>query len=225
MALLMLIEACELKGISIKSANTDGILAELKTGQDTLFQKICADWEKQTKLKLEYNSYQRFVRRDVNNYTALTTDGHIKNKGVFTPPDIKHDVQAPIIQKVARLCLLYDEDPGIQLTASVQESDIYDFLFSFSGTKAFQIYLAEDDTYISLPPEWKISKSNRWYISNTNENQLIKQGGKNNSKIKIPHGENIQLMNDIDNTDIPDDINLDYYLKQIKKLINSCREK
>jgi len=106
LALLMLIEACDLKSIEVLSANTDGILVNLKTGLDQQrFKRICEYWEKTTKMNLEYTYYNKYVRRDVNNYTALTNKNKIKNKGIFAIPDIKHDVKAPIITKASSWCV------------------------------------------------------------------------------------------------------------------------
>ena len=217
LALLMLIEMCDHAKIEVLSANTDGIVIKLHTDQQNKWDTLYKQWEKMTYMHLEYTPYRRYSRRDVNSYTALTIDNKIKNKGVFNPPDIRHDTQAPIIQKLARATLLYDISPQEYLDTNQDELTIHDFIFHFGATRAFDVFLRANE--IDTP----LSKTNRWYASNqTTENQLIKIGGKNGSTIKIPNGENIQLCNTLTNDDIPHDIDFEYYLNKAIKLIEVC---
>lgn len=210
LALLMLIENMVMAGITVVSANTDGILVKIEDDLEyELFLGECQQWEHHTKFDLEYNEYERFCQRDVNNYTALTVDGDIKNKGVFAPEIDRgkpmHFVKAPIVQKAARDWLLFDKP--IEFT-----EDFYDYLFSFSGTRAFTVYLDED----------VIQKTNRWYRSTTEENLLRKFGGKNQNWNKIPDGKNIKIANNIEQNVIPEDLDFDYYTAKIVKLIEDC---
>jgi len=204
-----------MKGIEVLSANTDGILVNLTNKiQKQKFKTICNTWEKITKMNLEYTYYDKYVRRDVNNYTALSTNNKTKNKGIFAPPDIKHDVKAPIIQKLARGALLYETEPSTWLEDHREELTIYDFLFHFGATNTFKVHL--DDK--------PLSKTNRWYISNNGvSNQLAKTGGIRKNTINIPDGKNIVLCNKIENDDVPSDLDLDYYLEKANKLIRSCQ--
>ena len=217
LALLMLIEDYNNNGINVISANTDGVVVKLKKDQHVLFGIRNLSWENQTKFNLEYTEYNAYARRDVNNYTALTTDNVIKNKGCFTPPDLKHDVQAPIIQKMARAYLLYGTDPSDYLDeSSKDEFRIYDFLFSFTGDRRWRITLNDQ----------VMSKSNRWYVSSKPlDNKLVKTGGKLNNTISIPNGENIVITNEIKSEAIPKDLNHSYYIAAANKLIISCEEK
>ena len=137
----MLIEALEEKQIEVISANTDGILVKLHNNKKDTFKQICKEWEKHTQFNLEYNQFVKYARRDVNNYTALTNENKIKNKGIFTPPDLKHDVQAPVIQKMARSHLLYGTDITDYLEENREDLSVYDFLFSFSATKVYEVSL------------------------------------------------------------------------------------
>lgn len=207
LGLLMLIEQVTLAGLEVISANTDGILVKIDDeGDYALFGHVCDEWEQVTKFNLEYTEYERFCQRDVNNYTALTVDGSIKNKGIFAPEIDRgkpiHFVKAPIVQKTARDWLLFDKP--IEFT-----DDIYDYLFSFSGTRAFTVYLDEN----------AIQKTNRWYRSTSKENLLRKFGGKNQTWIKIPDGQNVKIVNKVTETSLPDDLDFNYYNEKIIKLI------
>ena len=199
------------------SANTDGILVKLKPSHEARWTDLCYQWEKATKMQLEYTHYRRYARRDVNSYTALTLDNKIKNKGVFNPPDIKHDTQAPVIQKLARAYLLYDITPKDYLDTNQDELTIHDFIFHFGATKVFDVFSQQGD---ELTP---LSKSNRWYTANdTPDNKLVKIGGKNGSTISIPNSINHQLINTITTDTIPTNIDFSYYLTKAQKLIEAC---
>ena len=84
LTLLMLIEALELSGIKVISANTDGVVALVGNNQREPYEKITSEWKKQTKFDLEYNMYRSYHARDVNNYIAIKTDGSTYGKGVFS---------------------------------------------------------------------------------------------------------------------------------------------
>lgn len=71
LALLMLIEALELAGISVVSANTDGIVIKCPRHLIDTKAAIVAWWEKQAGLGLESVPYKAIYSRDVNNYIAL----------------------------------------------------------------------------------------------------------------------------------------------------------
>jgi hypothetical protein len=87
LCLLMLIEALELNGISVVSANTDGIVIKAHVSQHALRDEILAWWCKVTTFNLEYNDYALLASRDVNAYLAIKTDGTVKSKGAYAPPE------------------------------------------------------------------------------------------------------------------------------------------
>jgi len=83
LALLMLIEAFELAGLRVYSANTDGVVVKCKADQVDTMRNICFDWMLSTSYELEETHYKALASRDVNNYVAVTTEGELKRKGVF----------------------------------------------------------------------------------------------------------------------------------------------
>ena len=87
LSILMLTEILEYNNISIKSANTDGILPYIHESQLNMFQDILDYWENLTQFKLEQTPYQIICSRDVNNYFAIKPDSSVKYKGIFTDPD------------------------------------------------------------------------------------------------------------------------------------------
>ncbi len=83
LALLMLIEAMELAGVTVVSANTDGIVLRCPLDKIDDMENIAFDWMLETSYELERAEYKLLASRDVNNYVAVKTDGEIKRKGVF----------------------------------------------------------------------------------------------------------------------------------------------
>jgi len=82
LALLMLIEALEMAGIPVVSANTDGVeyYCPRKKVKEAL--KIIKKWEKITGYTMENDEYVSLHARDVNNYVAKYSD-HVKSKGAY----------------------------------------------------------------------------------------------------------------------------------------------
>lgn len=93
LSLLMLIERLQLAGITVVSANTDGIECKVPDGYEGTFKSIVQWWEKVTGLGMDMSSYWALYARDVNNYISVGWNKKLKRKGVFRPSgllDNKH---------------------------------------------------------------------------------------------------------------------------------------
>lgn len=86
LALLMLIEELEMAGISVISANTDGVVIKCARCMEWVKDGIIADWEKRTSFETEMTEYKAIYSRDVNNYIALKPNGEAKRKGEYAEP-------------------------------------------------------------------------------------------------------------------------------------------
>ena len=86
LSLLMLIEALELAGIQVVSANTDGIVIKCHDSQRETMLRIFAEWEAATGFETEETEYRMLLSRDVNNYIAVKTDNIVKLKGAYSNP-------------------------------------------------------------------------------------------------------------------------------------------
>jgi len=82
--LLMLIEALELGGIEVVSANTDGVVSKVRKTDYQRFTSIVETWERITNFVTEEVKYRSLHCRDVNNYIAIKDSGDWKAKGVFS---------------------------------------------------------------------------------------------------------------------------------------------
>lgn len=63
--------------------NTDGATLMIKKENVTRYHELCKEWEKLTRLVLEFSDYKSMYIRDVNNYIAVYMDGKTKCKGFF----------------------------------------------------------------------------------------------------------------------------------------------
>lgn len=83
LAILMLIERLEAAGISIVSANTDGIVSKVPTGLRNCAESVVKAWGEETGFDTEDTHYAALYSRDVNNYIAVKTNGSAKLKGAY----------------------------------------------------------------------------------------------------------------------------------------------
>lgn len=87
LALLMLIERMELCGLPVISANTDGIVVKCRNDQRWLYDELIRWWENRTGFVMETSEFRLLASRDVNSYVAIGTDGKVKTKGAYAPPE------------------------------------------------------------------------------------------------------------------------------------------
>lgn len=83
LSLLMAIEALELSGIPVVSANTDGIVMACPRDKYDHMEAVFAGWEQVTSLETEETEYAGLYAANVNNYIAVTLDGKTKTKGWY----------------------------------------------------------------------------------------------------------------------------------------------
>lgn len=87
LALLMLIEALHSAGISVVSANTDGIVIYADRDLDWFADSVIQWWESVTGFTMETTEFKMLAARDVNSYVSITADNELKLKGAFAPPE------------------------------------------------------------------------------------------------------------------------------------------
>jgi hypothetical protein len=79
-------------------SNTDGILIKLYRPEDK--EKIFAiakEWEKRTRLDLEFDEVTKVIQRDVNNYIIVFANGKVKRKGAVVKPLKKDSTKKQVI--------------------------------------------------------------------------------------------------------------------------------
>lgn len=114
LALLMLIERLEAEGISIVSANTDGIVSKCPVVKQDTMRKVISQWEADTGLTTEETRYRALYSRDVNNYLALKVGGAYKSKGTLVPGGLGKNPDYEIVALAA--CEFLDKGTPIAET-------------------------------------------------------------------------------------------------------------
>jgi len=97
--LLDLIEKLEPYCTLIQS-NTDGLIIKLHHPDDyELVDDICYEWEKRTRMELEFEEYVKVIQKDVNNYILIKEDGSYKSKGAYVKKLSTLDYDLPIVNE------------------------------------------------------------------------------------------------------------------------------
>lgn len=203
--------------------NTDGLEMMIPTGSVETYMKVCAEWEKLTKLSLEHDEYKKMIIRDVNNYIAINTKDKVKCKGAFEWEDLEKKKVATfhknksflIIPKAIYAYFVNGVHPEDFLR---DNADIMDYC---AGVKSKGSWYYEE-RYVdkgALKVN-RLQKIVRYYVS--------KNGGKivkchpDGREIQVESGSWLQtVVNRIDSAVSIDqyDINYSYYLEEINKQI------
>lgn len=104
--LLDLIEKLEPYCMIIQS-NTDGVLLKLNHIDDyDLIDDICYEWEKRTRMELEFEQVAKVYQKDVNNYITVDLDGNYKSKGAYVKKLSDLDYDLPIVNHALKEYLI-----------------------------------------------------------------------------------------------------------------------
>jgi len=218
--MLMLIEQLSSSGLKVISANTDGLITLLPTYTHLYYyMQICDKWSKQTNFSLEFTKYNKYIRKDVNNYIVIKEYNNTKEKGDFTQYNnlsLRQGIDKLIISK--SLYNLFVNKIPIETTI-YDETDINNFCIAKKTDNKFvnEFHTLKDN----LHNIEELQKTIRFYIS-TNGGTLYKVDKANNKYINYCVNRKITILNN--NQQIKDikDYNIDYgyYIKETKKIID-----
>jgi len=200
LTLLMLIEKFESNGISVVSANTDGIEYYCRRKDVDMAEEIIADLDKATGYTMEHGEYQGLYARDVSNYVAKY-DGYVKSKGVFGEHSLQKNTQTPICFEAVREFI----NKGTPLEKTIKKcKDIKQFMSARKVTGG---------------GKWKgeyLGKVVRWYYSTEGEN--IWYVSRN---AKVPLTDTAKPMMDLTKK-IPKDLDYNWYIQYAKRMLGDC---
>lgn len=106
--LLDLIEQLEPHWTLIQS-NTDGLIGKIRRRRDlNTIKTVCKEWEERTRMKLDFEIFNKIYQKDVNNYIIIREDGSYKSKGAYVKKlnDIDNDL--PIVNKALKEYFIND---------------------------------------------------------------------------------------------------------------------
>lgn len=219
LSLLMLIEAYELNGINVISANTDGVTIYINKSLLSKVEEINKWWQEITKYELERTDYKKIIFSTVNDYIAIKSDNSIKTKGDFLTDFELHKNKSARIVPIA-LEKYYVE--GIPVEETIRNhNNIYDFCIRQKASKSFHYeginrQTGEKNIY---------NKLIRYYISNTGEKLLkIKNPDCDTNAAEISQVEAGEWLATVCNY-LPKDskienINYKYYIERCNKIIS-----
>lgn len=201
LALLMLIEKLELEGISVVSANTDGVVIHAHKDRLDDLRNIAFDWMLETSYELEETHYRCIASRDVNTYVAVTTDGEAKRKGAFANGGLAKNPDCSIAFDAVAAFL----SNGTPVEQTINEcDDITKFVLVRRVTGG---------------AEWKgqyLGKAVRFYYSDDFENSAQIDYAKNGNKVSKSDG--CKPLMDLPES-LPSDIDRPRYIDMAKKLL------
>ena len=227
--LLMLCEALELEGISIISANTDGIMVKVYEDQEDKFNEISDWWREKTKMKADSDIVHCLIARDVNNYIAQFRT--IKNgvpklkleyKGALNPfmysIDLTKGYDMPIVAQAVSDYFL----KGVPIMDTLQAAtNILDFCKTQNVGRQFHV---EETKVINGKVEHIICQRYvRFYVSN-NGVVIEKVHNDSGARSGLAAGSVVTVLNTLDDKDIAlRDINFRYYYQECIKIIDPIK--
>ena len=219
LSLMMLIEAYELAGINVISANTDGVTIRIKKTLIDKMHEINAWWSELTKYELERADYQKIVFSTVNDYLAIKTDGEVKKKGDFlTDFELHKNKSARVVPIALEQYFLHN----IPVDHTIRHhSNVYDFCLRQKASKDFHY-----EGYDRLTGGKTVyNRLIRYYVSNTGEKLLKVKNADSDSTahdvVQVEAGEwLVKICNQLTSSHPMDDINYDYYIERAMKVVH-----
>lgn len=211
LSLLMAIEALELTGIPVVSANTDGIVVACPRDKYDHMHAVFAGWEQVTALETEETEYAALYAANVNNYIALTLDGHTKTKGWYCE---RGSAQNSVLSKNPDVAICSDAvqaylAKGTPLEQSIRGcADMRKFV-SVRVVRGGGVKLWGEER----PPEY-LGKTVRWYYGRDVPGEIVYAASGN----KVPRsGGAIPCMTLP--ARIPDDLDYDWYIAKAEAIM------
>lgn len=198
LTLLMLAERFEKRGISVVSANTDGIVVKIPRYLDDVAEEVRLDWEIDTGYILEPNDYLSLNSRDINNYIGVTSYG-VKGKGAFADQSLpfyrlRSNPTNEICTQAAKAFL----EKGIPVEKTIMGcTDIRQFV-SIRTVNGGAVKNGK-----------LIGKAIRWYYGAYEMDAIYYQTSGN----KVPRSDGAVPLMKIPDT-MPDDVDYDWYINE-----------
>lgn len=202
LSLLMLIESLNVPGITVVSANTDGVFIRCRKDCVSHLNKIIAAWEKQTGFVTEEAQYEALYARDVNNYIAIKADGYgTKLKGCYGKG------------------LPLQKNP----TTDICSEAVIDYLTLGASIDSTIIHCRDIRKFISIRnvrdpgAEWQgkpIGKTIRWYYAKGIEEAILYRV----NKYLVPKTFGAKPLMTLPD-ELPNDINYDWYIRTAEDIL------
>ena len=215
LVLLMLADILLQYNCEIIQVNTDGVMFIAKKDRESDIMESVSELEQLTKLSFEADRYEAFYQYAVNDYFGVVNENKIDKKGMFITENKLGKGLTPTIIPKAVIAYFIKHIPIRDTIRNC--NDIYEFLMAQRVDKKFKIeynnhYVQRINRYYASTKGYWLYKIKHENGKESFENMLTKSG--------------VKILNKIDNTDVPDDINYAYYESEARKIINDleCRQ-
>lgn len=207
LSLLMLIEELELNGITVYSANTDGVVITSTKDKEPLTLEIIADWEKRTGFQTEETRYKAIYSRDVNNYIALKKSKGVKTKGAFNNPWAEGGGAACLHKNPTTMICVEAIQAYLEKRTPIRQTilDCND-VTKFVCVRAVKGGAVKDGRLLG--------KSIRWYYSNQETGEIVIAASGN----KVPKSEGAKPLMLLTES-LPNDIDYDWYVREAESIL------
>lgn len=192
LTLLQLIEWTTWAGARCVSANTDGIVLEVKSDVEAQIREAVTRYEEETGYVFEWTPYEVIAFKDCNNYFAIKGDGKVKRKGIYAPPGLRKNANAPVVYDAVAEYLKSGVEPKI----TIAQAPVMSYLSARSVTGGGK----QGDTYLG--------KVVRWYYTTRQLPPLTYASNGN----KVPKTDGARACMEIKSYDVlPPDLDLTWY--------------
>lgn len=223
--LLMLIEALELEGIHVLSANTDGIVVKLPRKKNDVFLRITNEWQEKTGLSADTDHYLYYIDRDINNYIDVQLNKGeevYEFKGQLDPKqyikDLSKGFDMPIVRTAAFEYLVHNIPV---MTTLRQCTDILDFCKTQNVGKQFEVIYDKvvNGKIVTVHSQRHV----RFYVS-YNGVIIQKEDTVTKKRSRLASGNSVTILNTLDDKPIAErNINYKYYYDEAYKLISPIK--
>lgn len=221
LSLLMLIEAYELNGIHVISANTDGVTIMVTKDKIDKMHELNKWWMETTQYELERTDYAKIIFSTVNDYIAIKTDGEIKKKGDFLTDFELHKNKSARVVPIALEHWFVNDIPVADTIRN--HTNIYDFCLRQKASKDFHYEGKTKDGNTTV-----YNKLIRYYVSNTGEKLLKVKNPECTSNAadvsQVEAGDWVMTVcNHLTKDHSLDNINHAYYIERAERIVHKIQ--
>lgn len=197
-------------------SNTDGLIIKIKRDHFDEIDDVCYEWEKRTKMKLEFDYIKEIYQKDVNNYLFIQFDGKIEKKGSYVKELSAIDNDLPIVNKAMVEYIVHDVRPEITIGEC---DDLIQFQKIVKLTSKYEC--------VQHNGCWYTNKCYRVFASkNSSDGQILKCKRKSGSeyfkKDKFANTPDHCFIenSDVTNLQVPSRLDKEWYISLTKERLN-----
>lgn len=194
----------------VPNTNTDGVIFEIDKNDFNKLDKCVKDWEKRSRMTMEYDYITYMIQSDVNNYVCVFENGQIERKGGAVKASKPCDYDLPILANAVVEYFIHGITPEEYI---MKENKLMPFMKTYKLSSAYNHALYGD--------EKQQGKIFRVFASRSRKDKCLykQKEGKNKEKFAgCP--EHCKIVNDdIREMTVPNWLNRNWYIEMAWKRI------